>query len=77
MQVLELKDEARRRTTGAKTAKIQLTDDLSEINEENELQDTLSQHSEACRVNESQRAPIWVHSNSIVDNSNQSQLNDA
>ena len=77
MQVLDLKEEARRRMIEAKFTKIQLTDDQSESNEENELKDTLSQHSEAFRVIESQRALIWVHSGSMVENSNQSQLNDA
>ena len=77
MQVPDLAEKARRRMTEAKTAKIQLTDDLSEIKAENDLKDTLSQPNEACRVVESQRVTNWVHYDSIVEISNQSQLNDA
>ena len=72
MEVLELEEEAKRRIAEAKIAKIQLTDDLPESIEENELKDTLSLLSEASLGVESQKVTDWVNNRS-VENSNKSQ----
>ena len=58
----------------AKIAEIQLSVDLSESTEENELKNTLSQLSGENRGAEYQIVTDWLP-NSSVDNTNQSQLN--
>ena len=75
LEVLELGEEARRRIAEPKIAETQLTDDLSESTEENELRKTLSQLSATSRRAGSQRVTVWVHNGSVVENSNKSQLN--
>ena len=45
MEVLEFEEEAKRRIAEAKIAEIQLTEDVPETIEENELKNTLSQPS--------------------------------
>ena len=75
MDFLELEEEAELKIAESKTAEIQLTGDIPESIEENELQDTLSQLSAASRGAESQRVTYWVHNGSVVENSNQGQLN--
>ena len=75
LEVLEIKEEVRSRIVDAKLTKIQLTDDMSESTEENELKDTLSQLSAASRGTESQRVTDRVHKGAVVENRNQSQIN--
>ena len=73
LEVFELVEEGRRRILGAKFTKTQLTHDLFESTEENELKNVLSQLSTASPEAESQKVTDWVH-NGLVENKNQSQL---
>ena len=65
MEVLELAEEALRTIAETKTADIQLTDNLPESIEENELKDTLSQLNAAGRGTRSRRVRDWVHHGSV------------